>query len=156
MRAELPVDRLARDDTQQARWLLAAILDWHRREAKPQWSDHFRLVEASLEELVRDGSTLGDLTFLEDRGASKKSRVHRYRFDPARETRIREGKSVIAPAPGEDGWAQWTVDVTELDPLAGTIDLKRNPANPHPVTLIRASRTAASRCARRWAALPTT
>jgi uncharacterized protein len=136
LRAGLPVDRLERDDTQQARWLLAAILDWHRREAKPQWWDHFRLAEASLEELVRDGSALGDLTFIEDRGTVARSRLHRYRFDPAQETRIREGKSVIALAPGPDGWAQSTVDVIELDPLAGTIDLKRNAANPHPVALI--------------------
>jgi uncharacterized protein len=136
LRDGVPVDRLERDDGQQARWLLAALLDWHRREAKPQWWDHFRLVEASLEELVRDGSALGELAFLEDRGASKKSRIHRYRFDPAQESRIREGKGVIALAPGPEGWLQSGVDVVALDPLAGTIDLKRNPANPHPVALI--------------------
>ena len=68
---------------------------------------------------MRDGSALGDLTFLEDRGASKRSRIHRYRFDPAQETRIREGKSVIALAPGEDGWAQSTVDVDRARPARG-------------------------------------
>jgi uncharacterized protein len=138
LRAGLPLDRLDRNDDEAAQWLLAAILDWHRREAKPQWWDHFRLVEASLEELVRDGSALGDLTFVEDLGAIAKSRLQRYRFDPAQESRIGEGKTVIslAPDPLGAGWLQSSAQVVASDPLAGTIDLKRNPANPHPIALI--------------------
>jgi uncharacterized protein len=34
------------------------------------------------------------------------------------------------------GWQQSTVAVVGFDPLAGTIDLKRNPNQPHPVALI--------------------
>jgi uncharacterized protein len=140
LRAPLPVDRAARTDEEQARWLLAGILDWHRREAKPQWWDHFRLAEASLEELVRDASALGELTFIEDLGRVAKSALHRYRFDPAQESRIGEGKAVIAlaPDPGGAGWLQSSATVTAYDPLAGTLELKRNPANPHPVALIPA------------------
>ena len=138
LRVGLSADRLQRDDGQQAQWLLAAILDWHRREAKPQWWDHFRLAEASLEELVRDGSALGELTFETDLGPIAKSVLHRYRFDPAQETRIGAGKSVIALAPDQagGGWIQSGVQVVAFDPLAGTVDLKRNPAGPHPVALI--------------------
>jgi predicted RecB family nuclease len=140
LRAPLPVDRLGRNDAQQAQWLLAGILDWHRREAKPQWWDHFRLAEASLEELVRDGSALGELTFLDDLGRVAKSSLHRYRFDPSQETRIGVGKSVIALAPNPNSaeWLQTSVQVIAIDPLAGTVDLKRNPAQPHPVALIPA------------------
>src|SRR5439155_14998833 len=140
LRADLPADRLARDDAQQAQWLLAGILDWHRREAKPQWWDHFRLAEASLEELVRDSSALGELTFVDDLGRVAKSSLHRYRFDPSQETRIGEGRSVIALAanPGSAEWLQTSVQVIAIDPLAGTIDLKRNPAQRHPAALIPA------------------
>src|SRR5439155_18579345 len=140
LRADLPADRLARDDAQQAQWLLAGILDWHRREAKPQWWDHFRLAEASLEELVRDSSALGELTFVDGLGRVAKSSLHRYRFDPSQETRIGEGRSVIALAanPGSAEWLQTSVQVIAIDPLAGTIDLKRNPAQRHPAALIPA------------------
>ena len=136
LRRDVPVDRHVRTDEQQARWLLAAVLDWHRREAKPQWWDHFRLVGASLEELVADGSALGELRFEADLGPIGRSRIHRYRFDPAQETKIGEGSEVIALAPGRDGWTQSGAGVVGFDPLAGTVDLRRNPANPHPSALI--------------------
>ena len=98
-RAPTPVDARTsprtppseREEPQQARWLLAGLLDWHRREAKPQWWDYFRLVEASLEELVRDGSALA-ATSRSSRtvGAGARGRsIHRYRFDPAQETQDR-------------------------------------------------------------------
>jgi uncharacterized protein len=139
LRSGLPADRLERDDAQQAQWLLAAILDWHRREARPQWWDHFRLAEASIEELVRDGSSLGDLTFEQSLGPIARSVIHRYRFDPAQESRLSEGKAVIALAPDPGGGSEWhqsTVTILASDALAGTVDLKRNPAVPHPVALI--------------------
>ncbi len=136
LRDGVPVDRALRDDDQQGRWLLAALLDWNRREAKPQWWDHFRLAEASLEELVADPAALGEITFEADLGASNRSRLHRFRFDPAQESKVVEGKSLIALAPGPGGWVQSGVTVIAFDPLAGTIDLKRNPGNAHPSALI--------------------
>ncbi len=130
LRAGVPVDRALRSPEQQARWLLAGLLDWHRREAKPQWWDYFRLLDASMEELVADASALGELAFDADLGSVARSVLRRYRFDPAQETKIAEGKSVIDPHTGG------SVTVVALDPLAGTIELKMNPAAPHPVALI--------------------
>src|SRR5205823_6317034 len=43
--ADVSSDRAARSDQQQARWLLAHLLDWHRREAKAPWWEFFRLRE---------------------------------------------------------------------------------------------------------------
>src|SRR5215831_1077768 len=40
---DLPVDRGERSDLQQAQWLLAQLLDWHRREDKATWWEGFRL-----------------------------------------------------------------------------------------------------------------
>ena len=51
VRATLLAD--APDDEQQARWLLAQMLDWHRREAKPDWWMYFARQQLSDEELVR-------------------------------------------------------------------------------------------------------
>jgi uncharacterized protein len=131
LRVGVPADRAARDDEQQGRWLLAALLDWHRREAKPQWWDYYRLKESSIDDLVADGSALGGLEFVEDVGPIKKSRLHRYRFDPSQETKLHAGDSPIDPATGEGAG-----EIVVLDPLKGLLDLKRNPARPHPQALI--------------------
>ncbi len=71
-------------------------------------------------------------------GASAKSSVHRYAFDPAQDTKVVEGKAYLAlsPNPLGNGWDMTTATVVEIDSLAGTIDLKRTAANPHPVALI--------------------
>ena len=131
LREGVPADRADRDLEQQGRWLLAGLLDWHRREAKPQWWDHFRLMEASVDDLIADGSSLGGLEFEADLGAIKKSRLLRYRYDPTQETKLHEGDSPIDPATGEGAGT-----IVQLDPLRGLLDLKRNPARPHPRGLI--------------------
>ena len=131
LRDGVPADRADRDEEQQGRWLLAGLLDWHRREAKPQWWDHFRLMEATVDDLIADGSALGGLEFVEDLGPMKKSRVYRYRFDPSQETKLHVGKSPIDPATGEGAG-----EIVGFDPLRGTIDLKRSPGRPHPRGLI--------------------
>jgi predicted RecB family nuclease len=131
LRVGVPADRRERSEEQQGRWLLAAVLDWHRREAKPQWWDHFRLLEAPMDDLVADAAALGGLTFEADLGRSAKSVIHRYRFDPTQETKLREGDGPIDPATQRGAGT-----IVALDPLAGTIDLKRNPAAPHPRALI--------------------
>jgi hypothetical protein len=41
--ADVPVDPEERTEEQQARWILANILDWHRREDKAVWWEYFRL-----------------------------------------------------------------------------------------------------------------
>lgn len=42
---------------------LAQLLDWHRREDKPQWWTYFYLKGKSPEDLVASREALGDLTF---------------------------------------------------------------------------------------------
>jgi uncharacterized protein len=138
LRDGVPADRAARTEEQQGRWLLAALLDWHRRETKPQWWDHFRLVEAPMDDLVSDSSALAELRFDADLGRIDRSALHQYRFDPAQDSKVVEGKSYLALTPNAagSGWDSSTVEVIALDPVGGTIQLKRNPANGHPVALI--------------------
>jgi uncharacterized protein len=131
LREGVPADRAERDEEQQGRWLLAALLDWHRREAKPQWWDYYRLMDASIDDLVADGSALGGLEFVEDLGPVKRSRLHRYRFDPSQETKLHAGDSPLDPATGEGAG-----EIVALDPLRGLLDLKRNPGRSHPQALI--------------------
>lgn len=132
LRAGIPADRADRTDEQQGRWLLAGLVDWHEREAKPQWWDYYRLEEASTEDLVADSTALGDLEFVADLGAIKQSRLLRYRFDPAQEFKLRPGDSPIDPDTGQGAGT-----IIALDMAAGTIDLKRT-GGPHPRSLIPA------------------
>jgi len=135
LREGLPAGREDRSEAEQARWLLAALLDWNRREAKPQWWDQFRLRRADLDELIVDASALGGLTFVDELGPLKQSVLRRYRFDPDQDTRIDVGRSVhaLGPDPDEDPFGAEVIDV---DPIAGTVDIKVGRAAPHPRALI--------------------
>jgi hypothetical protein len=130
---DVPADKIERTEEQQARWLLAGLLDWHRREAKPQWWAWFTLRGASPEELFDSPDALSGLQFVADLATIKQSRVTRYRFDPAQEYKVKVGDSPIDPATGASAGS-----VHELDPAAGTIDLLRGPSRQgsHPAALI--------------------
>jgi uncharacterized protein len=134
LREGVPDDPAERSSEQAARWLLAGLIDWNRREAKPQWWDYFRLVKAPTEELVADPAALGELEFVEDLGSIKRSALRRYRFDPAQETKLDEGKAQALPA--EQDGEPWGVEIVAIDSLAGTVDIKTGWGQTHPRGLI--------------------
>lgn len=86
--ADVSADPEERDHDQQARWILANILDWHRREAKATWWEFFRLRDLSAEELMDERSGLSGLTFVGEVPGAGKLPTHRYSFIP-QETDIR-------------------------------------------------------------------
>ena len=47
-----------RSPEQHARWVLANILDWHRREEKATWWEFFRLRDSSVDELIDERQAL--------------------------------------------------------------------------------------------------
>ena len=59
--AGVPADP-PRDGGQQARALLADLLDWHRREDKPAWWRYFYVRTLSAAELIGEPDALGGLT----------------------------------------------------------------------------------------------
>jgi predicted RecB family nuclease len=130
---DVPADAAERTEDQAARWLLAGLLDWHRREAKPQWWAWFTLRNASPDELFESPDALAGLVFVSDRETIKQSLVTRYRFDPAQEYKLKVGDAPIDPATGASAGT-----VHDLDPAAGTIDLLRGPTRQgtHPAALI--------------------
>src|SRR5690606_8937923 len=58
--ARLPVER---DRAQQAQWILAQLLEWHRREDKVDWWEFFRLNDMTAEELLDQRAGLAGLVF---------------------------------------------------------------------------------------------
>jgi predicted RecB family nuclease len=76
----VPDDVGERSAEQQARWLLAFMLDWHGREKKAVWWEYFRLRDLSAEDLLHERAGLADVTFLKQVGGTAKAPVHRYQF----------------------------------------------------------------------------
>ena len=80
--APLPEDEAQWTDEHRACWLLAQMLEWHRREEKSSWWEYFRLCELSDEELQEDRNALGGLVYVGEVDHIKRSIVHRYSFPP--------------------------------------------------------------------------
>ena len=55
---EIPVEQSERTEEEQGRWLLANMLDWHRREQKASWWEYFRLQALPDEELIEEKAAL--------------------------------------------------------------------------------------------------
>lgn len=90
---DVPVEPGDRTAEQQARWLLAYILDWHRREEKATWWEYFRLCDLSEEDLLDERAGLSGLTFVGTAGGTAKAPIHRYGF-PAQDTDLRGGEEL--------------------------------------------------------------
>ncbi len=89
LKNDIPVDPEERSPEQQARWILAFILDWHRRENKAAWWEKFRLQALSGIELLEEKARIGRLQLIDVVETSKTGiPTHRYRFD-AQDTDIR-------------------------------------------------------------------
>jgi uncharacterized protein len=76
----VPDDIAERRPEQQARWLLASMLDWHGREKKAVWWEYFRLRDLSVDDLLHERDGLAGLEFVARVGGTDKAPVHRYRF----------------------------------------------------------------------------
>ncbi len=87
------------DSGRAARWLLAQLLDWHRREDKPAWWKYFERVRVfGEEELLADTEAIAGLAYEGVDGEEKRSLVHRYRFDPTQEYKLSADQPVLDPA----------------------------------------------------------
>ena len=91
--SDVPADPEERDEEQQARWILANILDWHRREEKSVWWEYFRLADLTEEDMMDERAGLSGLDFLRPVGGTAKAPIHRYKFPP-QETELRGGEDL--------------------------------------------------------------
>ena len=130
--AALPEDEAAWTQQHWACWLLAQMLEWHRREEKSSWWEYFRLCELSDDELQEDRNALGGLVYVGEIGHVKRSTVHRYSFPP-QDHAIDRALEVHDPRTGHRAG-----EVVALDDHNRTIDLKRGAASqvPHPTALV--------------------
>jgi uncharacterized protein len=126
--AGVPVDIEERTPEQQARWVLAYLLEWHRREEKAVWWEYFRLAGLTPEELVDERAALSYLTFIKTIDQTARGiPTDRYRF-VQQDTDLRGGESVRS-AGGEAFGSVVAINSDEL-----TVDIKKtgNTASVHP------------------------
>ncbi|MBA3235003.1 MAG: TM0106 family RecB-like putative nuclease, partial [Chloroflexi bacterium] len=135
--AGVPADRAVRTPAEQGRWLLAGLLDWHRRDDKPAWWLWHDLRTRSLEDLQAGADGIAGLTFVEDVEARKQSLVRRYAFKP-QDHKFKIGENPIDPHPRHGDWGDEAGKIVALDDVHGTIDLLRGPKRQdyHPEALI--------------------
>ena len=119
-------DPRLQNEEDAARWLLANLLDWHRRESKADWWEYFRLKDLTDEDLLDERCALSGLLFVERIGVQRKIPTDRYSF-PKQETDIRAEDTVC-----ERG--EKVGEVVVIDIAARTIDIKktRKTADIHP------------------------
>jgi len=130
--SDFPDDEAEWSEEQRARWLLAQMLEWHRREEKSAWWEYFRLCALSDDELQEDKAALGGLEYVGEAGRIKRSVIHRYRFPP-QDHAVDRALEVRDPRTQKSAG-----DVTGIDDHNRTIDLKRGATSsvPHPTALI--------------------
>ena len=149
--AGLPEDRATHDDAQRARWLLAYLLDYHRREDKATWWEYFRLSELPVEEWYDEREAVAGLEMIGRVGEklSKKGKptgtvTDRYGY-PAQEMEIDDGDGVhldrqstaayltsrgkpTTDAEGREAKPIRIGEVVAVDRAARTIDIQKGPA----------------------------
>src|SRR5437762_701633 len=132
----VPEEADDRSNDQQARYLLAHSLNWHRREGKSEWWEYYRKCALTDEQLVEDREAVGAIEFRGEVRPENRSNVFRYWFDPNQEYKIGVGDQPHDPR-REAGAGE----VVAIDPIAGWIELSRGVKSeaPHPKSLIPAS-----------------
>ena len=105
-----------------ARQLMADLVGFHRREAKPAWWAFFDRQERRTEELKDDDECLGGcVADGEDwTGRDKRSLTFRYRY-PEQETKLHQGSDVCIAATGEPAGT-----IFALDEASRIVTLKRS------------------------------
>ena len=83
-------DPTKRTPHEQARWLLANLLDWHRREDKAVWWEYYRLRDMRDEELLEERSAIAGLKHEGHVRMQGRVPIERYSF-PKQETELRRG-----------------------------------------------------------------
>jgi predicted RecB family nuclease len=126
----LAVDPERRTPGENARQLLADLVDWHRRDAKPGWWEYFRVRGLTEEELIDDSSPIGGLGPEECKGRvpGPRSRSDRYEYSfPAQEYGIQVGDEVECPIT-----SQFLGTVIEVDRDSNVVAVKRGKALERP------------------------
>jgi uncharacterized protein len=127
------LDRAAGGDPEHPCHILADLLEFHRREAKPVWWAFFDRRHGTLDDWLDDLDCLAGLEMVGEPTPDKRSLVYTYRFPP-QETRLREGMQVQSlDGPEEFSFRVGTIH--ELNESECWVRIKRGDKTPLPKQL---------------------
>jgi predicted RecB family nuclease len=117
-----PVDR--------AKYILAHMLNWYRREKKSFWWEYFRLLEMPAYELIEEKGALSYLQFTGEVETIKRSVIETYTF-PYQDTDIKKKDKVK----NQDGNSAGTIE--SIDLIKQEVRIKKGAANAgnHPISI---------------------
>lgn len=111
-------ERTNRDDS--ARWLMAHLLEYFRREDKCTWWEFFRMHDLEHEELLRERTALSGLTFEKEVPGPPRARnpTHRYIFEP-------QEVAILPGAELHEVMGEQVGSVADIDYVAGHLDIRK-------------------------------
>jgi predicted RecB family nuclease len=120
---DLPLEASFRTAEQEARWLLAHMLQWHRRELNVAFWERYRMRELEAEELIDEPTALAGIRFQREIDKATysrklKSKVFRFQFD-AQEAQLRPDDDLFTT-----GDAKKAGTILAIDHAAGWVDIK--------------------------------
>jgi predicted RecB family nuclease len=131
--ATIPAEASDPAQADHPKWLLAYLIDWHRREVNAEWWEYFRLRDLQEDELLDEGDAVAGLQFVEQvevvlskKGKPTGSLVHRYSY-PQQDIEV---KRRLKRMDGTDFG-----EIVHHDRQRRLLDIKRGPktaALPHP------------------------
>ncbi len=127
--AGLPANVEEEGGAAYGRWLLAQLLNWHRREDKSCWWRYFHLAEKDDEERLSESDAMSGLRFsgsTPNPAPRARSMLHRFKFPP-QEHSIKEGTS-----PHDPETLKSVGTVHRIDEQAGEIVIKLGTERPAP------------------------
>ena len=154
--AQLNVGRfepeLSEEDTRRLehRWLMADLLDFHKRERSVEVFEFLQMVNKTDAELYDDPNVIAGLELVSELestpavGRRNPAVIRRYRFDPNQLTKLDSGDQVTATnyysPPNQDGErvAKPSISFERLDVDSGIVDLRISSATipiPDPVAI---------------------
>ena len=133
--AGLPESAANMSDDQHGSWLLAQLLNWHRRENKSFWWRYFHLRTLTDEELREETDALSELTFERswpDPAPGTRSTIYQFRFPP------QEHSISVGNTPRDPKTQTSVGTVFNLDDENGVIQIRRGSSQraPAPTALI--------------------
>ena len=143
---------LSEEDRQRLehRWLMADLLDFHKRERSVEVFEFLQLVNKTDAELFDDPNVIAGLEFMSElesmpaAGRRNHAVIRRYRFDPNQLTKLDSGDQVTAtnyyspPGPNGERLAKPSISFERLDVDRGIVDLRISSATlpiPDPVAI---------------------
>lgn len=123
----VPFEPKERTDEDAARFILAHMMEFHRREEKAAWWEYFRILDLDEADLIDERRAITGLEFTEELVASS-APLHRYQYDPDQELDVRRGDEVL----GVDGKKIGKIEEVNYPECTVDIKKRKDTATSHP------------------------